>query len=56
MLNLVEIAIRAYDPCLSCATHAIGDMPLRIELFNHSGQLIGQRTKDSCLYNNPLDV
>jgi NAD-reducing hydrogenase large subunit len=56
MLNQVEIAIRAYDPCLSCATHAIGDMPLRIELFNHSGQLIGQRTKDSCLYNNPLGV
>jgi NAD-reducing hydrogenase large subunit len=28
MLNHVEVAIRAYDPCLSCATHAIGQMPL----------------------------
>ncbi|MEK6623675.1 MAG: Ni/Fe hydrogenase subunit alpha, partial [Bdellovibrionota bacterium] len=28
MLNHIEVAIRAYDPCLSCATHAIGDMPL----------------------------
>lgn len=30
-LNQIEVAIRAYDPCLSCATHAIGKMPLRIE-------------------------
>jgi NAD-reducing hydrogenase large subunit len=28
MLNHVEVAIRAYDPCLSCATHALGQMPL----------------------------
>jgi len=56
MLNQVEVAIRAYDPCLSCATHAIGDMPLRIELFSHDGQLMGQRTKNSSLYNNPLGV
>ncbi len=34
LLNEVEVAIRAYDPCLSCATHAIGKMPLRIELLN----------------------
>lgn len=32
MLNAVEVAIRAYDPCLSCATHAIGQMPLEITL------------------------
>ena len=29
LLNHIEVAIRAYDPCLSCATHAIGQMPLR---------------------------
>lgn len=48
MLNQVEVAIRAYDPCLSCATHAIGDMPLRIELYDHNEQLLAERTKDSC--------
>jgi NAD-reducing hydrogenase large subunit len=40
MLNEVEVAIRAYDPCLSCATHAVGQMPLKISLFNHSGELL----------------
>ena len=32
LLNHVEVAIRAYDPCLSCATHALGRMPLVVEL------------------------
>ncbi|NLZ30851.1 MAG: Ni/Fe hydrogenase subunit alpha [Methanomicrobiales archaeon] len=31
--NRIEMIIRAYDPCISCATHAIGQMPLRIELI-----------------------
>jgi NAD-reducing hydrogenase large subunit len=34
------VAIRAYDPCLSCATHAIGKMPLRVELLDAQGQAI----------------
>jgi NAD-reducing hydrogenase large subunit len=34
-LNEIEVAIRAYDPCLSCATHAIGQMPLKIEVQDH---------------------
>ncbi len=46
MLNQVEVAIRAYDPCLSCATHAMGKMPLKAELFNHLGELIYERTKN----------
>ncbi len=33
MLNRVEAAIRAYDPCLSCSTHAIGQMPITIDVF-----------------------
>lgn len=37
MLNRVEIAIRAYDPCLSCATHALGKMPLEIALYDSGG-------------------
>ncbi len=45
MLNQVEIAIRAYDPCLSCATHAIGQMPLKISLFDATGELISERSK-----------
>ena len=40
MLNAVETAIRAYDPCLSCATHALGQMPLEISLFNANNELI----------------
>ena len=47
MLNQVEIAIRAYDPCLSCATHAIGQMPLRVELLDPDGNLVSQRVKDA---------
>jgi NAD-reducing hydrogenase large subunit len=45
MLNQIEIAIRAYDPCLSCATHALGDMPLKIELFDHYNNLINVKCK-----------
>ncbi|MCS7047810.1 MAG: Ni/Fe hydrogenase subunit alpha [Verrucomicrobiae bacterium] len=40
MLNRVEAAIRCYDPCLSCATHAVGQMPMRIELVDANGQVI----------------
>ena len=42
-LNRVEAVIRCYDPCLSCSTHALGEMPLRIELNDASGRLL-----DSC--------
>jgi len=38
LLNHIEVAIRAYDPCLSCATHAMGQMPLNVELFDFEGQ------------------
>jgi NAD-reducing hydrogenase large subunit len=40
MLNHVEVAIRAYDPCLSCATHALGQMPLQIEIYNANARLV----------------
>jgi len=46
MLNQVEVAIRAYDPCLSCATQAMGKMPLKVELYNHYGELIDEKFKD----------
>ncbi len=37
MLNEIEVAIRAYDPCLSCATHAMGEMPLDVRIYDHQG-------------------
>ena len=40
MLNHVEVAIRAYDPCLSCATHALGQMPLQVEILDAAGQVV----------------
>ncbi len=40
LLNNLEVAIRAYDPCLSCATHAVGKMPLQLELVNAEGQMV----------------
>ncbi len=45
MLNRVEVAIRAYDPCLSCATHALGQMPLAIELVDAAGTVIDKKTR-----------
>jgi NAD-reducing hydrogenase large subunit len=45
LLNRVEVAIRAYDPCLSCATHAYGQMPLAVSLFDHQGHLLHKRIK-----------
>lgn len=40
MLNRVEGAIRCYDPCLSCSTHALGQMPLKVEINSFSGELL----------------
>lgn len=42
MLNRVEAGIRAFDPCLSCSTHAFGKMPLVIELVDKDGNLVNQ--------------
>ena len=47
LLNQVEIAIRAYDPCLSCATHAIGKMPMKLSLENEHGEVIDQLQKNT---------
>ena len=40
LLNHIEVAIRAYDPCLSCATHALGQMPLAVTLRNAQGEVL----------------
>ena len=45
MLNHIEVGIRAYDPCLSCATHALGQMPLTVKLVAADGSVLDERTK-----------
>jgi NAD-reducing hydrogenase large subunit len=45
MLNRVEVAIRAYDPCLSCATHAVGRMPLEVSLCDAKGKVLTRRAR-----------
>jgi len=47
LLNHLEVAIRAYDPCLSCATHALGKMPLEIELLDSAGKAVDRIEKGS---------
>jgi NAD-reducing hydrogenase large subunit len=42
MLNHVEAVIRAYDPCLSCSTHAAGQMALRVQLLSPDGSLLDE--------------
>jgi len=42
LLNHIEVAIRAFDPCLSCATHALGKMPLQVQLLDAAGRLVDQ--------------
>lgn len=44
LLNHVEVAIRAYDPCLSCATHALGKMPLTVSVVDHTGETLATRS------------
>jgi len=45
-LNRVEAAIRAHDPCLSCSTHAVGQMPIIMEIRDSSDQLVKTITRD----------
>jgi NAD-reducing hydrogenase large subunit len=42
MLNRVEAVIRAFDPCLSCSTHAVGQMPLQIQLLTPDGEVVDE--------------
>lgn len=45
-LNRVEAVIRAFDPCLSCSTHAYGQMPLKLELKGSDGSLLDSQVRD----------
>ena len=42
MLNRVEAGIRCYDPCLSCSTHALGQMPLHIQLMSAHNEVVDE--------------
>jgi len=46
LLNRVEAGIRCFDPCLSCSTHAAGQMPLRIVLLDGGGRVLAERVRD----------
>lgn len=56
LLNRIEVAIRAFDPCLSCATHALGQMPLDVVLLGAGEELIDHVTKssDGCVVRNSV--
>lgn len=41
-LNKIEMAVRCYDPCLSCSSHAYGSMPLEIEILDSGGSVISK--------------
>ncbi|MCK6409832.1 MAG: nickel-dependent hydrogenase large subunit, partial [Thauera sp.] len=45
LLNHIEVAIRAFDPCLSCATHALGKMPLELILVDAAGMELDRKYK-----------
>ena len=45
LLNNIEVGVRAYDPCLSCATHALGQMPLEVTLVDAEGNAVDRKTR-----------
>ena len=45
ILNRIEHGIRCFDPCLSCSTHAIGQMPLDVQLIDADGQVVERVTR-----------
>ena len=47
LLNHIEVAIRAFDPCLSCATHALGKMPLEVELLDAAGSTLSTLSRSA---------
>jgi NAD-reducing hydrogenase large subunit len=45
MMNAIEVGLRAYDPCLSCATHALGQMPLVVTVVDAAGRVVAERVR-----------
>jgi len=47
ILNTIEMAFRAYDPCLGCATHAMpGETPLWVKVYDHEHELVQEIRRD----------
>jgi NAD-reducing hydrogenase large subunit len=46
ILNRIEHGVRAFDPCLSCSTHAIGQMPLHVQLVGANGEIVDEARRD----------
>jgi NAD-reducing hydrogenase large subunit len=46
ILNRVEAVVRTFDPCLSCSTHAAGQMPLEISLVSADGEVVDRVARD----------
>jgi F420-non-reducing hydrogenase large subunit len=47
VLNMIEMAFRAYDPCFGCATHALpGEMPMVVKVYNHERELVQEIRRD----------
>lgn len=44
-LNRMEAVIRAFDPCLSCSTHALGEMPLHVQMVTANGTVVNERIR-----------
>ncbi len=45
ILNRLESVVRCYDPCLSCSTHAVGQMPLKVDLVSKEGEVIDSKKR-----------
>jgi NAD-reducing hydrogenase large subunit len=45
VLNRLEAGIRAFDPCLSCSTHAVGKMPLHVQLIGADGEIRAEKIR-----------
>jgi F420-non-reducing hydrogenase large subunit len=47
ILNMIEMAFRAYDPCFGCATHSLpGEMPMEIKIYDHNRKLVNIIRRD----------
>ena len=47
LLNRIEMAFRAYDPCLGCSTHSLpGEMPLKVRIYSNDGKHIRTVKRD----------
>lgn len=45
ILNRIEAGIRCFDPCLSCSTHASGQMPLHVRILDSGGNIVSEKAR-----------